>query len=263
MVLRQSKQSSGRFRLIALSLLFCGGCCSAQKGAQSPSDGKYMRQGALRMIRASHGKLAPVYGPLAEQIAADFDLDKKTGVGIDLGSGPGTLIIELCRRTKLHWINADINPYFFPYFYESAQKHGFGHRVSAICTDAQALAFRDNYADIVVSRGSFHFWKDKTKAFSEIYRVLKPGAVAYIGRGFSENLPVEKARNIRANQGRKMKYDVDATENELRKIMDKLGIKEYHIHRPKPAGSEGVNYGIWVEFRKPEAGADGGGSRAY
>ena len=252
MVLWDNIQLSRRFYLIALTLFFCGGCCSNSKPSPSLSAGKYTEQSALGMIKASRGVLAPVYAPLAEQIVADFDLNKKTGIGIDLGSGPGTLIIELCKRTQLHWINADINPHFFPYFYKSAEEHGFGHRVSAMFTDAHSLAFHDNYAEIIVSRGSFHFWKDKVRAFSEIYRVLKPGAVAYIGRGFSENLPVETAKKIRAKQGKKMNYDVEKTANELRQIMIDLGIKKCYIHRPKPAGSEGVNYGVWVEFHKPE-----------
>ena len=93
------------------------------------------------------------------------------------------------------------------------------------------------------------------QAFSEIYRVLKPGTVAYIGRGFSENLPVETARKVRAQQRGKMKYDVEKTANELHNIMNELGIKDYHIHRPQPPGCEKVNYGIWVEFRKPKANA--------
>jgi len=245
-------QLSRRFCIIALTLLFIGGCCFSSKPSVSPSDEKYTRQNGLGMIKASRGVLEPVYAPLAEQIVADFNLDKKTGVGIDLGSGPGTLIIELCKRTKLHWINADINPHFFAYFFRSAEEHGFGHRVSAVFTDAHSLAFRDNYADIIISRGSFHFWKDKVKAFGEIYRVLKPGAAAYIGRGFPENLPVGIAKKIRAQQGKKMNYDVEETANELRQIMIDLGIKNYYIHKPKPAGSEGVNYGIWVEFHKSE-----------
>jgi len=245
-------QLSRRFYLIALTLFFSGGCCSKSTPLASPSVGKYTEQSALGMIKASRGTLAPVYAPLAEQIVADFDLDKKTGIGIDMGSGPGTLIIELCKRTQLHWVNADINPHFFPYFYKSAEEHGFGHRVSAIFTDACALAFRDNYADIIVSRGSFHFWKDKIQAFGEIYRVLKPGTVAYIGRGFSENLPVETARKIRAQQGKKMNYDVEETANELLQIMIDLGIEKYYIHKPRPAGSEGVNYGVWLEFHKTE-----------
>jgi hypothetical protein len=50
--------------------------------------------------------LAPVYAPLAEQIVNDFALREKRGTGIDLGSGPGDLIIELCQRTRwLHWVS--------------------------------------------------------------------------------------------------------------------------------------------------------------
>ena len=235
---------------VALALFFCAACHLSSKPSPAPSNEKYTRQNALGMIKASRGALAPVYAPLAEQIVADFNLDKKTGIGIDLGSGPGTLIVELCKRTRLHWINADINPHFFPYFYRLAEKYGFGHRVSAISTDAHALAFRDNYADIIVSRGSFHLWEDKVKAFGEIYRVLKPGAVAYIGRGFSRNLPVETAKKIRANRRGKLKYDVEKTADELSDIMNFLGIEEYRIHIPKPPASEKVNYGVWVEFHK-------------
>ena len=256
--------------VVVLTLFFCGACHLSGKPSLSPSDKRYTerdpilqpnrkmgtQQNALGMIKASRGVLAPVYAPLAEQIVADFKLDKKNGVGIDLGSGPGTLIVELCTRTRFHWINADINPHFFPYFYRRAEKCGFGHRVSAIFTDAHALAFRDNYADIIVSRGSFHFWEDKVQAFSEIYRVLKPGAVAYIGRGFSRNLPVQTAKKIRANRRGKMKYDVEKTADELSDIMNVLGIKEYRIHRPKPPGSENVNYGVWVEFHKAEGAAE-------
>jgi SAM-dependent methyltransferase len=240
-----------RFYLLALVLLLCSAGCVTVKHAPSSPDEKYTEADALGMIRSSRGTLAPVYAPLAEQIAIDFNLREKEGIGIDLGSGPGTLIIELCRNTRLHWINADINPHFFPHFYKQAQQRGFGHRVSAVFADAGALPFRDNYADIIVSRGSFPFWQDKIRAFSEIYRVLKPGAVAYIGRGFSENLPVATAKKIRGKQRGKMKYDMDKAADELWQIMKMLQIKEWKIHRPNPPGSDNVNYGLWIEFHKP------------
>jgi len=244
---------SKRFHLLILTLLFCGAGCFNDKALSLRSDEKYTEQQALGMIRTSRKTLAPVYAPLAEQIVSDFDLDKKVGIGIDLGSGPGTLIVELCKRTRLHWINADINPHFFSHFYKQAGELGFGHRVSAVFADAHNLPFRDNYADIIVSRGSYHIWEDKVQAFGEIYRVLKPGAAAYIGRGFSRKLPVETAKKIRAKQAKKMKYDVDKKANELSNIMNTLGIKDYRIDIPKPPGSENVNYGIWVEFRKHKA----------
>ena len=83
----------------------------------------------------------------------------------------------------MHWVNADIDPRVFPGFLQKAQEAGFRGRVSAILADAHALPFHDGFAEIVVSRGSFPFWNDKRKAFSEIYRVLRPGGVAFIGRG--------------------------------------------------------------------------------
>ena len=240
-----------RFYLLALVLLLCGAGCVTVKHAPSSPDEKFTEADALGMIRSSRGTLAPVYAPLAEQIVTDFNLRDKNGIGIDIGSGPGTLILELCRHTRLHWINADINPHFFPHFYKQAQQRGYGHRVSAVFADAGALPFRDNYADIIVSRGSFPFWQDKTRSFSEIYRVLKPGGIAYIGRGFSRNLPVATAKNIRGKQGRKMKYNLGKAADELRQIMKVLQIKEWEIHRPNPPGGDNVNYGLWIEFHKP------------
>ena len=47
------------------------------------------------------------------------------------------------------------------------------------------------------------------------------------------------------------KYDVDATADELRTIMKTLEIKDYRIIRPRRDNDAGINYGVWVEFRKP------------
>ena len=225
--------------------------CTGAAAARPAGNKTALAKSAERMIRASRGRLAPVYAPLAEQLVADLGLAEKRGVGIDLGSGPGTLIIELCKRTRLHWINADINPHFFAPFLAQAEARGVGHRVSALLADARALPFGDNYADVVVSRGSYHFWPDQNKAFAEIYRVLKPGAAAYIGRGFSRNLPLATARAIRGEQGKGINYDRRERAAELRKIMAAIGVADYRIHVPTVAGGEGVNYGIWIEFHKP------------
>jgi SAM-dependent methyltransferase len=244
-----------RFCLALAAFVLLGGC--AGSGPRRLSEPRTdvarqqpTREEALRMIQASETRLAPVYGPLAQQLVANLSLDGKTGIGIDLGSGPGTLIVELCARTKMHWINADINPHFFPYFLQQAEKHGCGGRVSAVQADAQALPFRDGYADVIVSRGSFWLWRDKIKAFGEIRRVLKPGGVAYIGRGFSENLPLEVAKTLREGKGEGPQYDVMATTEELHTIMRTLRIKDYRIIRPKLGNEAGINYGVWVEFYK-------------
>jgi SAM-dependent methyltransferase len=240
--------------LIGFASLMSTVACSGPQHLLSPEEAR-AAQAARRMIDASENRLTPVYGPLAEHIVATFHLGSRSGIGIDIGSGPGNLIVELCKRTRLHWINADINPHFFPHFFELAESRGVGHRVSAVLADAQALPFRDGYADIIVSRGSFQFWEDKPQAFREIYRVLRPGGVAYVGRGFSPNLPVEVARAIRSKQraGSFPDYDVQETENELHSVMKSAGIMDYRIHVPHSHEDATVSYGIWVQFTKPLA----------
>ena len=211
---------------------------------------------AQRMICASEADLAPVYAPLAAQIARDFGLADREGIGIDVGSGPGTLIVELCKRTKLHWINADINPHFFAYFFRLAEARGVGHRVSAVFADACAMPFRDHYADVIVSRGSYHFWPDRAKGFAEIWRVLKPGGVAYVGRGLPRDMPPETARRVRAKQGGGPKYDRTKEADSLRAILKALGVRRFRLELPGPADADGANYGVWVEFHKPAPAED-------
>ena len=180
------------------------------------------------------------------------ELRGTTGWILDLATGTGDVALEAIRQATGDRRVIGID--FSEVMIRAANRKILRRRLSkTICLglgDGVALPFRDNYADIIVSRGSFHFWKDQEQAFKEIYRVLKPGAAAYIGRGFSPNLPVETARKIRSERGGKVKYDVDKTADELRGIMNTLGIAEYTIHRPKSAGDEDVNYGVWVEFHK-------------
>jgi len=228
--------------------------CVARSEKPPPVADAKLKRAAERMIRASRDVLAPVYAPLADQIVRELDLAQKTGIGIDIGSGPGDLIVELCGRTRLHWVNADINPYFFGHFLSLATRRGVGHRVSAVYADARALPFRDNYADVIVSRGSYHFWSDRKRGFAEIYRVLKPGGVAYIGRGFPKKLPVSVARQIRKKQGGRIKYDRKKEADDLRRLLDDIGIPGYRIHLPDPPNGDDMNYGVWVEFRKPATG---------
>ena len=96
-------------------------------------------------------------------------------------------------------------------------------------------------------------WDDLKVGLSEVYRVLKPGGTAYIGRGFSTDLPVEIARNIRDKQhknGKGLKYDAAKTAEQFKAIMKELNIKDFKIIIPKPPGAEDINYGLWLEFHK-------------
>ena len=97
---------------------------AAGTGAEKSEEDR-AREYAQQFRRTANTVLAPVYAPLAQQIVDDYSLADKQGIGIDLGSGPGNLVIELSRRTgKMKWINADINPHFFLPFLKTADEAG-------------------------------------------------------------------------------------------------------------------------------------------
>ena len=59
----------------------------------------------------------------------------------------------------------------------------FGHsdeRVRFVLADAAALPVADGSFDVAVSTLSLHHWSDPATVFTEIARVLRPGAVALI-----------------------------------------------------------------------------------
>jgi len=203
------------------------------------------------MVRAASDVLAPVYPYLAEYVVQSFDLAGKSGIGLDIGGGPGNLVVELAGRTPgMFWVNADINPHHHRHFFASAEEAGVAHRVGAMFADVHRLPFRDAYADVVVSRGSYHFWKDMPRAFAEIWRILKPGGSALIGRGLPANMPLDEARSVRARQKGGPRYSVDASRTELRELASGIGAHTFEVLTPHREQGE-VNYGIWLVLTKP------------
>lgn len=250
--MNSTRQSFGWYLLLIITLLI-GTLTWAGEPLVRPAFTEFTAEQADRMHKAATTTLAPVYPYLAEHIVDTFQLANKSGIGLDIGGGPGRLVFELCQRTSgYYWINADVNTYHAEPFFREALSNGCASRVALIFADVQHLPFRDDYADLIVSRGSFPFWENQERGFAEIYRVLKPGGQALIGRGFPPNLPFEIAKQIRKNQSKSMpKYDAQETVDELRALLKRLRISDHEIIRPRSGQSE-INYGVWVRFSKPQ-----------
>ena len=238
--------------LAILLLAFFGTLLSAGTQGDDPVPEDSRKEDAARFNTTAMTVLAAAYPYLAEAVADELGLRDRSGIGIDIGGGPGDLVLELSRLTPgFYWIDADLNPYFAGFLFQGALDRGYSGRVSFIQADVHKLPFRSDFADVVVSRGSLQQWQDWEQAFSEILRVLKPGGKAYIGRGFSANLPLDVAREVRLKQGGGPRYDPDEFARRLRGIMNHLGISKYELKRPK-SGKDEVNYGVWIVFGKPE-----------
>jgi len=194
---------------------------------------------------------AIVYTRLAEYLVNRFDLSERAGIGIDIGGGPGDLVIKLAGMTRnFYWLNADIDMRYAPIFDADILEKNIAHRAGFIYSDACAMPFRENYADIVISRGSYQFWGDLETGLSEIRRILHPGGQAFIGRGVPPTMPEDEVRELTA---KKLiggpKYDPDMDAARFRMLMGKMDIREFEVIRHIPAES-GLNYGVWLYFRK-------------
>ena len=66
-------------------------------------------------------------------------------------------------------------------------------RIIPLLGDVHAIPAGEETFDLVVSRGSYHFWNDLPAAFREIFRVLKPGGIAYIGGGYGSRSDQERS----------------------------------------------------------------------
>ena len=119
----------------------------------------------------------------------------REGICIDIGCGPGNLDIELAKRSKFKIIGLDIDPDMKPLFEKRVREAGLQDRLSFVTGDAQELPFEDDYADVIVSRGTLTFIPDIGKCLREVDRVLKPTGVAFLGGRYLYTPQADKISN--------------------------------------------------------------------
>lgn len=124
----------------------------------------------------------PIYPVIAAQI---IEQSKRTqGICLDLGCGIASLGIAVAEITDMQVYGVDFSTKMCRLSKDKAKRHCLSGKVVPLQADVHMLPFKNNCADLIVSRGSVFFWKDLHVAFTEISRVLAPGGQAWIGGGF-------------------------------------------------------------------------------
>lgn len=206
-----------------------------------------LREAAERMAKTAKTLFAPVYPAVARQIVEDTGI--KEGICIDLGTGPGGLGIALAKGWNFKVYAVDINPFAVAIAQKNAVDAGVGDRFFPMFGDASDLPFKDNFADLVVSRGMIPFIDDLVPVFREAYRVLKKGGAAYLGGGFSRMLEEKEVVEIvKKTWGTSSKLPLKRISREVcEEQLKKAGISNYRIIEDRY--TSGV-YGRWIMFRK-------------
>ena len=188
---------------------------------------------------------APIYPVIAKQIVERTNI--KEGICIDLGTGTGALARAIAKITNLKVYALDISKDMLKLTEKYIKEEGLEGKIIPILGDVHNMPFEDNFADLIISRGSMFFWNDKIKAFKEIYRVLKLDGMAYIGGGFGNRELREKIfaemRKRNPNWDNEVKSRMKNHNKEiLEDILDKAGIPNYKIIDD--------DSGLWILIKK-------------
>jgi SAM-dependent methyltransferase len=139
-------------------------------------------------------RFEPVYRNIVQQVIDDYGIVEGRALGI--GCGPGQMTLMLAEATDLEVTGVDIEPEVIEIARRHAEQAGLADRCHYICADAHSLPFPDSYAHLIVSRGTLPFLRDKALALEEVYRVLRPGGVAFLGGGMGRYTPEELAQKL-------------------------------------------------------------------
>src|SRR2546421_371341 len=116
---------------------------------------------ARRVLRGFYRRLADDVSATAPQ----------GGAVLDVGTGPGVLLVELSRRRPdLHLTGIDLSADMV-----GAASRNLGPRATVRVGSVTELPFPDRSFDLIVSSLSLHHWDHPEAAVPELARVLRPG----------------------------------------------------------------------------------------
>jgi arsenite methyltransferase len=158
--------------------------------AREPNGDFYFHRGpeyASRMLRYNRDELATMP---AECTAPFSGLGNPHRIGpieagetiLDVGCGAGMDLLLAARRTGAmgRAIGIDMTPAMIERAKAAALKAGLWKTVEIRCGVAEELPLESETIDVVISNGVLNLSAHKVRAFSEIFRVLRPGGRFYL-----------------------------------------------------------------------------------
>jgi hypothetical protein len=125
-----------------------------------------------------------------------------------------------------------------------AKSLGLTDSVTTVYSDPSLEVISGESADLVIFRGALFFPSLFHTDFTAIYRVLKPGGLAFVGGGFGSHTPPELIAQI-AERSRRLNLaigKVSIEPDEVRKTLAEIG-----LGRKAEVITDG---GLWVLIRK-------------
>ncbi len=197
---------------------------------------------AKRFDKKVKENFMPAVVSTVKQITEDYGVLE--GVCLDVGCGTAVFAIELCRHSKLKVYALEKEKAIYEVAGMNIEKERLTDKIIPILGDAHKLPFENEFADFIISRGSYHCWEDKVRVFKEIYRVLKRGGIGFVGGGFGRYVTEEELNRMKSLRDHSLKEGAKAysSPDKLREVIDKAGISNFRIIYDRA--------GLWAEIKK-------------
>ena len=197
---------------------------------------------AQRFDKKVKENFMPAIISTVKQIINDYGVLE--GICVDVGCGTAVFAIELCKHSNLKIYALEKVKAIYEVARMNIEKEGLTDRIILVLGDAHDLPFENEFADFIISRGSYHCWENKVLVFKEIYRVLKKGGIGFVGGGFGRYVTEEELNSMKFLRDRSLKDDAKAysSPNKLKEIIHEADIPSFRIIYDKA--------GLWAEIKK-------------
>jgi SAM-dependent methyltransferase len=156
--------------------------------------------------------------------------------GLDLGCGPGVITAYLARLAA-DFVGLDVDGAAI----DAARRRFRGPNLKFVHHESPELPFDDGAFDLIIVNHVYEHVRDVGTFFAEIYRLLRPAALAYLAAAgkyqilephyhlpFLSWLPRRAANAYLRASGRKDEYDVNLLSyRKLFKLLEPFDVREY------------------------------------
>lgn len=168
--------------------------------------------GKEEYIALSEEVLAPIFPVLAATALRQIALPSDRLDVLDIGGGTGQWLEALAVSGIRSGCLVDLASEMIVHARQRWVRSGCAARLSGIIGAAGAIPVRAGSFKLVVSRNSLHLWPELEAALAEIVRVLSPGGVAFLGRGYGPDLDEATRRQVKDRRKKLFEPDPGSAE---------------------------------------------------
>ncbi len=147
---------------------------------------------------------------------------RRNGNILEIGPFSGLIFALVQKKVGQSFSIAAFPQAAIPMYRQEARKHGLEDRVRIVESDSSLMGIADDSVDLAIFRGALFFPILFQVDFEAIYRVLRPGGIAFVGGGFGKHTPAEviseigkRSEELNASMGR-VRVTVDSVREQVR-----------------------------------------------